>query len=248
MGGITAGGVAAAAAATGAAASVGGTIMSASKGASGQQQAAQTESAAQQQMLALASPYAKAGQAAESTLGGQLAAGAGQAGPLGVPPQLTGAALTQMPGYKFSLQQGLLSTQNAAAARGLGVSGAALMGAANYATGAAEQNYQNYFNDYWANQQSRYNMLAGLMTTGENAAVGAGSNLVNSAANIGASQAAAANTTAGGMLGATNTLSTLANNPYIMNALSSSGSTVNAPNTSSGYVDPFAGNTMQTTP
>lgn len=215
MGGISAGAGAAIAGGIGAAGSVAGSLIS----SGGQKQAAQTEQTAQNQMMALAQPYAKAGQSAEGNIINQLTSGQ-----LGVAPPMTGAGLTQMPGYKFTLQQGLLSTQNAAAARGLGVSGAALMGAANYATGAASSNYQQYYNDYWANQQNRYNMLAGLMTTGENAAVGAGSNLVNSAANIGSSQAAAANATAAGTTGA----ATAAGNSLLMSALlnNQQGSTV----------------------
>src|SRR5215831_15810880 len=69
-------------------------------------------------------------------------------------PQLAGAqpgteTLAQLeatPGYQFILDQGLKSTQNAVAARGLGVSGAAIKGAANYATGLAQNTYQNIFN------------------------------------------------------------------------------------------------------
>src|ERR1700685_4096061 len=49
-------------------------------------------------------------------------------------PNAQEATLQSMPGYQFTLQQGLKSTQNAAAARGLGVSGAALKAAASLAT------------------------------------------------------------------------------------------------------------------
>jgi hypothetical protein len=54
--------------------------------------------------------------------------------------------LENTPGYQFTLGQGLESTQNSAAARGLGSSGAALKGAATYATGLADQTYQNQAN------------------------------------------------------------------------------------------------------
>lgn len=70
-----------------------------------------------------------------------------------VPGQMTEAQLEQMPGYQFTKNQGLQSVQNSAAARGLGVSGAALKGAANYATGLADQNQQQFFNQ----QQSLFN-------------------------------------------------------------------------------------------
>jgi hypothetical protein len=88
----------------------------------------------------------------------------------GPPPQYTGGApptfswdptmagLAQTPGYQFTLQQGLLGTQNAAAARGLGVSGAALKGADTFATGLASQTYNQQLN----NAESIYgNQLAG---------------------------------------------------------------------------------------
>ena len=55
------------------------------------------------------------------------------------------AELEATPGYKFARDQGLQAVQNSAAARGLGVSGAALKGAASYATGLADQTYGAQF-------------------------------------------------------------------------------------------------------
>ena len=52
-------------------------------------------------------------------------------------------ALQATPGYQFTLDQGLESTQNGASARGLGTSGAADKAAASYATGLASTTYQN---------------------------------------------------------------------------------------------------------
>ena len=69
------------------------------------------------------------------------------AAPYATTTNLSEAQLEQTPGYQFTLQQGLESTQNSAAARGLGVSGAALKGAATYATGLADNTYQNQFTD-----------------------------------------------------------------------------------------------------
>jgi len=62
-------------------------------------------------------------------------------------PATVQARLEQTPGYQFALQQGLKSTQANAAARGLGVSGASLKGAATYATGLADQTFENRFQD-----------------------------------------------------------------------------------------------------
>lgn len=217
MGGISTGAGLAIAGGVGAAGSLAGGLI----GASGQKQAAQTNEQAMQQEQAMAQPFVNMGQTAGNELTSEL-----QTGELGQPAPTNLAAISQMPGYKFTLQQGLLSTQNAAAARGLGVSGAALMGAANYSTGLAQSNFQNYFSDYWANQMNRYNMLAGLTGVGANAAVGAGSNIGQTAASIGNAQAGAGTATAAGVSGVSNSLS----NALVANALlQNQGSTINTP-------------------
>jgi hypothetical protein len=129
------------------------------------------------------------------------------------PGQMTQAELEQTPGYQFNLAQGLKATQNAAAARGLGVSGAALKGAAKYATGLADSTYQNQFNNaqtrfqnvlnlntgQQGNLTGQYNRLAGIATLGENAAAGAGAQGIQGANQAGnylnqAGQAQAAGT------------------------------------------------------
>jgi hypothetical protein len=73
----------------------------------------------------------------------------------------TQAQLEATPGYKFTLQQGLESVQNSAAARGLGSSGAALKGAATYTTGLANQTYQNQFQDQMGVAQGYQNNATG---------------------------------------------------------------------------------------
>lgn len=96
-------------------------------------------------------------------------------------PQLTAqyaptmAQLAQTPGYQFTLQQGLESTQNAAAARGLGVSGAALKAAAAYSTGLAQNTYAQDAGIYQAGQQIASNNLTNGMNAGTNAANASGS-------------------------------------------------------------------------
>jgi hypothetical protein len=74
------------------------------------------------------------------------------------PGQMTQAELEQTPGYQFNLSQGLKATQSAAAARGLGVSGASLKGAATYATGLADSTYQNQFNNAQTRFQNSLNL------------------------------------------------------------------------------------------
>jgi len=108
---------------------------------------------------------------------------------LSTPGTMTQAQLEATPGYQFSLNQGLQATQANAASRGLGVSGAAMKGATNYATGLASNTYQNVFNQQQqqyqnANQQfsNQYNQqslignqLQGVVGMGENAASNLGS-------------------------------------------------------------------------
>lgn len=144
----------------------------------------------------------------------------GQAAALGSGPGAQ-AALEQTPGYQFARNQGLQATQNAAAARGLGVSGAALKGAATFATGLADQTYTNQFNKLvqsgqnslstntaaQGNLTNTYNRLADLTKIGENATAQTGitdASLTNQAGN---SLIAAGNATAAGISGAGNAIS-----------------------------------------
>ncbi len=115
-------------------------------------------------------------------------------------------ALQSMPGYQFQLQQGLESTQNGFAARGLGSSGAAMKGAANYANGLAASNYQNF----WNNALSGASLGAGAATTqSQNIAnlTTAGANALTGAAGQGAQLGmAGAAASAAGQIGAANAL------------------------------------------
>ena len=89
------------------------------------------------------SPYNKAGETSTSALLASLGLGGSginllqRNGIKGLTFQPTESQLASTPGYQFDLAQGLQSVQNSNAANGLGVSGAALKGAANYATGLA---------------------------------------------------------------------------------------------------------------
>jgi hypothetical protein len=80
--------------------------------------------------------------------------------------------LEKTPGYQFTLDQGLKSTQNSYAAKGLGASGAAMKGAAEYATGLASNTYQQQFQNEMSQRSQIYNMLMGPVTLGANAASG----------------------------------------------------------------------------
>jgi hypothetical protein len=108
-------------------------------------------------------PYNEAGQQAVMGLS-RLSGNNGFGGPLTADQRaIQQQGLENLPGYQFTLQQGLRATQNSAAARGLGSSGAAEKGAAEYSTGLASSN----FDQYW-------NQLLSLGNLGENAAAHTG--------------------------------------------------------------------------
>jgi hypothetical protein len=104
--------------------------------------------------------------------------------------------------YKFLEKQGLKTTQNSAAARGLGKSGAALKGALAFSKGLNSQEWQNNFQMQNTNQTNAYNRLKVLIDTGAGAATGTGVLGEKAAYNAGTAltgganaQAAAANAT-----------------------------------------------------
>lgn len=144
----------------------------------------------------------------------------GQAARLGSGPGAQ-AALEATPGYQFARNQGLQAAQNSAAARGLGVSGAALKGAATFATGLADQTYTSQFNKLvqsgsnslaansaqQGNILNTYNRLSDTAKIGENAAAQTGSigaTLTNQAGNA---LIAAGNDQAAGIQGIGNSIS-----------------------------------------
>lgn len=133
---------------------------------------------------------------------GNVAAGdlTNRLGELTSPITMDQATLEKTPGYQFNLTQGLKAVQNSASFRGLGVSGAALKGAAAFTTGLADNTYQNQFSNAITNQANAYNRLKGLVDTGENAS-----------AQTGTAGTAAANTAAGAQIGAGNAQAAAAN-------------------------------------
>lgn len=138
-----------------------------------------------------------------------------------IPQGMTEANLIQTPGYQFNLSQGLRAMQNSSAAKGLGVSGAAMQGAGTYATGLADSTYQNQFNnqqqiynDYLQQAQlkgnqlnSIYGQISAPVTMGENAAAQTGTLGAAAAGNAGNSLQAAGSANAAGTLGVANNIS-----------------------------------------
>ncbi|EGD06501.1 hypothetical protein B1M_01112 [Burkholderia sp. TJI49] len=125
----------------------------------------------------------------------------------------TAAEAAATPGYQFTLDQGLKSVQNSAAARGLGTSGAALKGASTYATGLANSTYNDVFNRALNTFQTNYNSaannvnrLTGLVGSGQNAAATNGSLGATAVGNIGNTLTSAANASAAGTVGSANAL------------------------------------------
>lgn len=160
-------------------------------------------------------PYIQTGNAAQFTQNVGLGiAGYGQDaglpgwgyGSLTAPFQPTQAQLAQTPGYQFTLGQGEQAVQNSFAAQGLGSSGAALKGAANYAEGLASTTYQQQFQNYWNQIGNVYNELGGQSTIGANAAGGLATQSTANAANLAGLTTGAGAASAAGTVGATNAL------------------------------------------
>jgi hypothetical protein len=119
------------------------------------------------QTNAYLAPYRNVGNYAAGQLQNRLA-------DLTSPITMDQVTLENTPGYKFNLSQGLRAAQSSAAARGLGLSGAAIKGATDYATGLADSTYQNQFNNANTNQTNAYNRLYQTAALGQSAAAGTG--------------------------------------------------------------------------
>ena len=225
--GLSAGAIAAIGAGVSAAGAVGGAVISsqAASSAAGKQAAAarQAASAAQSQNAdntTNLNPYDTAGQGSI----GQLLAALGQPSPgptpgtsygnplvanglTGLTFQPTQASLESTPGYQFDLAQGLQSTQNSNAARGLGVSGAALKGAASYATGLANNTLSTQAGIYNQNVQNVMNPIEYAGNLGENAAAQTGAQGNQATQNANLLNVGGANAQAAGIVGSANALS-----------------------------------------
>lgn len=160
---------------------------------------------------------------------GQFAPNGAAAGSLTAP--FTAASLPYTPGYQFTLGQGLKSTQNSYAAQGLGSSGTAEKGAAQFATGLAQNTYNNQFQNYLAQNAQIANILLGGVGQGSQSAntlaslYGAGGNAalggaVTTGQGVASSTAGIGNAYAGGAAGVANSLTGGINNLLLYNLLS----------------------------
>lgn len=193
----------------------GASIYGSSKAADAQTEAANASIAAQQanqtQIRSDFAPYRASGEGALTELNNRLPT-------LTAPITMDQATLEATPGYQFNKTQGLKAVQNSAAARGLGNSGAALKGAATFATGLADNTYQNQFNNANTNNTNAYNRLKGLVDVGQASSAQtatAGINTANQTSSAlsyqGNAQAAGFNAQAGAVTNAANTLGGYAN-------------------------------------
>lgn len=203
----------------------GASIIGSSNAADAQTQAASDATAAQLKMYDTTRgdllPYNTGGQKDFTTLNKLINSPAYINGP-----SMTQSATAATPGYQFNLNQGEKAVQNSAAARGLGVSGAALKGAAAYATGLADSTYQNQFNDKVINQTNTYNRLLGGATLGENAGAQTGAFGTQTGTNIGNNIIGAGNAQAGADIAGANAIGGIGSsigNLYLTNALLKSG-------------------------
>ena len=201
---------------------VAGTSIASSNAAGAQSKAAQnatnTEQAMYNQTRSDLAPYNQQGLQAYGTLNQLLGVGGS-----GNSSQMQDT-LNNLPGYQFTLNQGLKSTQNSYAARGLADSGGALKGAANYATGLANSQYGNYVNQLQAS--------AGL---GENAAAQTGNYGTQTAAQIGSNQIGAGNASAAASNAIGNSVTngaTSLSQYYTLNSLLNNTNTANSNNPS----------------
>lgn len=150
-------------------------------------------------------PYYQGGQGAYSTLNNLLGVGG-----TGNPTQMQDT-LNNLPGYQFTLNQGLKSTQNGYAARGLSDSGGALKGAATYATGLANSQYGNYVNQLQNSATTGANAAGALAQTSTQT----GSNIGNNIIGAGNAAAAASNATGASVNSGLNNISSY----YTLNSL-----------------------------
>lgn len=181
--------------------SIGGGILSGilgsqatSSAADAQQQAANNALMLQQQMWKQGQknlqPYMTGGNNALATLSQLYGLG-------GTPDAATAAKLrdylTSLPGYQFTLGQGIQGIDRSAASKGTLQSGGTMKDAMAYATGLADSTYQNYINQLYG--------LAGL---GQASAAGQAANSVNASGNMANALLAAGQANAAGTIGGAN--------------------------------------------
>jgi hypothetical protein len=159
------------------------------KGAASQAAAARDATAAQERMYdqtrADQAPMRQLGYGAVNELQKLLQSGE-------LTKAFTPGDITNETGYQFGLQQGQRGLDSSAAARGMGLSGAALKAASRFNSDYATTRYNDAFNRFQTERQNRFNPLLQLsgagaianqqvQNAGQNYANAAGSNLIGAA-------------------------------------------------------------------
>lgn len=135
----------------------------------------------------------------------------------------TQAQLEAYPGYQFQLAQGDQAVQAAASNTSGALSGAALKQLSIFNQGLAASNYQNYFNQFQTQQNNIFDRLSGIASLGQNAASNTGNQGAQLGTGIAQAQAAAAGATAGGIVGATNSVGNAAQTYALASLLQNGG-------------------------
>jgi hypothetical protein len=168
-----------------------------------------------------------------------------------LPGRMTQAELEATPGYQWTRDQGLKAVQGAAAARGLGISGASIKGAGQYVTGLADNTYktqfdigQKRFEDFLAlntgqqgNLTNQFNRVNALATLGANAAAQVGTQGTSLANESGKNIAKAGLLEGTGTMNATNALTGSLNNYLGYKAYTDRTAALTP--TTTGYTDPI---------
>lgn len=191
------------------------------------EQASANAMAQYQQTRADLLPYNQIGQQSDEQLAsleglngsGNQASALSSAGLSGLTFQPTQAQLAATPGYQWNLAQGEQGVANSNAAQGRGISGAALKGAANYATGLASTTLGQQQQIFQQNLANVINPLQSLTTTGAGAAGTAGAQGVQATQNANQALVGGANAQAAGQVGSAQAFT---------NALNGAGSSLNS--------------------
>jgi hypothetical protein len=175
-------------------------------------------------------PYLQAGNNSLAALLKGVGVGPGTAntgsGPLNAP--FTAAQYQQSPGYQFQMNQGLNAINNTASARGGVNSGNTLKSLTQYGTGLANQDYQQAYQNYVAQQNQQFGQLQTLAGSGQNAAANLGALGSQVGSSVGSNIIGAGNASAAGQVATANTignsLNSLGSNYLLYNALNGGGS------------------------
>lgn len=195
----------------------GATAYGANRAASAQTASVRDSNALQERMFnesrADTAPFRYWGEEAFNTLGPMVGVGGNPlTAPLTRRFEPTIGELENTPGYKFTLDQLLKTTQNSFAGRGLGQSGAAVAGAQDRAFGLASTTYQQQLDNYLKQNSQIFNMLMQPAQLGANAAASQAGVSAQVGANMGNNLIGGGNAVAGAQMAGTNALVGGANN------------------------------------